>query len=231
MLLVFVSFIFSSSAQARRRKKKAKAPLQSHNFFAFDDATYHTSPDKRIGAKLLIDTDKVGPTIAAMVHLTYLPGAHVKSHRHVFVTEIIHVLSGNLTVRIGDETKVLGPNATAYIPPKTFCEYLNDSTDVVKFLQYFSPPGPEEEYRNWEVPNEAKTVLKDKAKGNDKQEEPVETNIVVPTARPVPGSPQPLLGSVHEVDSEPVDEKKEVKDLPVKTTPDENVDLKLKLDK
>ncbi|HMM61607.1 MAG TPA: hypothetical protein PKC25_15920 [Candidatus Rifleibacterium sp.] len=45
----------------------------SVNFVAFDDAEYHTSPDKRIGAKILVDPSKVGPSIATLVHLTYLP--------------------------------------------------------------------------------------------------------------------------------------------------------------
>ena len=94
--MVVMGITFSAPVHAKRRKAKAKKPHVSHNFFAFDDASYHTSPDKRIGAKLLVDTTKVGSTIAAMVHLTYLPGAHVKSRRHVFVTEVIHVLSGNL---------------------------------------------------------------------------------------------------------------------------------------
>ena len=67
----------------------------------------------------MVDTNLVGPSIAAMTHLTYLPGAHVLSHRHVYVTEIIYVLEGNLTVRIGSETKILGKDSTAFVPPKT----------------------------------------------------------------------------------------------------------------
>ncbi|GAB4274023.1 MAG: hypothetical protein Kow0029_14090 [Candidatus Rifleibacteriota bacterium] len=192
-------------------ENKGKAAIQSHNFFAFDDAEYHTSPDKRIGAKILVDPAKVGPSISSMVHLTFLPGAKVKSHRHVYVTEIVYVLEGNLTLRIADEIKVMGPNSAARIPPKTFHEYLNDSTDVVKFIQYFSPSGPEEEYRNWDKPAPEKTVKE----APKKIEEP--TNIVTPPLGIVPGSPLPTLGTVKEVEDESATENTNIQDLKLKS--------------
>jgi quercetin dioxygenase-like cupin family protein len=206
LLLILASSILLSA------EKEGETANQSHKFFAFEDAEYHTSPDKRIGAKILVDPAKVGPSISSMVHLTYLPGAHIKSHRHVFVTEIVHVLEGNLTLRIGDEVKVMGPNSTAWIPPKAFHEYLNDSTDVVKFLQHFSPSGPEQEYRQWD-----KASAQEAAKEVQKKEEEKTTNIVTPPLPPVPGSPKPMLGDVKETvtDENPA---------PVETLPD----LKLK---
>ncbi len=179
-------------------EKKVSKIASSNRFFAFEDAAYHTSPDKRIGAKIIADPAKVGPSISSLVHLTYLPGAHIPSHRHVYVTEVIYVLEGNLTLRIGDEIKILGPNSTAFIPAKSFHEYLNDSTDVVKFLQYYSPSGPEEEYRNWEKPTATATPAKNdaSAKATVKQEGP--SHVIAPTLPPVPGSPRPVLGTVSE---------------------------------
>lgn len=191
--------------------KTGKTAPQSHKFFAFDDAEYHTSPDKRIGAKILVDPTKVGPSISSMVHLTYLPGAHIKSHRHVFVTEIVHVLEGNLTLRIDDEIKVMGPNSTAWIAPKAFHEYLNDSTDVVKFLQHFSPSGPEEEYRSWDRPSVEKAIKE------AKKEEVKPTNIVTPPLGVIPGSPMPTIGTVKEVgDNEALATPKNIPDLQFK---------------
>lgn len=178
-----------------------KAP--SHRFFAFGDAEYHTSPDKRIGAKILADPVKVGPSIASLVHLTYLPGAHITSHRHVFVTEIIHVLEGNLTLRIEDELKVMGPNSTAFIPAKAFHEYLNDSTDVVKFLQYYSPAGPEEEYRNWTKASEAAAAReKQEAEAVEEVQKPKTTRVVTPANPAVRGSPTTVIRGVEVKDSE-----------------------------
>ena len=212
-LSVIIVFLLTSSFAASAKDSKEQKEQESHRFFAFEDADYHTSPDKRIGAKLLIDPAKVGPSIAAMTHLTYLPGAHITSHRHVYVTEIIYVLEGNLTLRIGKETKILGPNSTAYIPAKSFHEYLNDSGDVVKFLQYYSPSGPEEEYRNWDRPSDVKPAAATKV------EEKKSTNIVTPALPPVPGSPLPVLGEIKEVDA-PTEKNIDLK----------NIDLKLKND-
>ncbi|HOY68562.1 MAG TPA: cupin domain-containing protein, partial [Candidatus Ozemobacteraceae bacterium] len=113
-------------------------------------------------------------------------------HRHVYVTEIVHVLKGNLTLRIDKEVKVMGQNAVAYIPPQTFHEYLNDSGDVVEFLQYFSPSGPEEEYRNWERPDAPKQVIQPKTGPASP------TEIVRPSLPPIPGSPRVLVGTVQE---------------------------------
>ena len=180
-------------------EKAASKTASSNLFFAFEDAAYHTSPDKRIGAKILADPAKVGPSMSSLVHLTYLPGAHITSHRHVYVTEIIYVLEGNLTLRIGEEIKILGPNSTAYIPAKSFHEYLNDSTDVVKFLQYYSPSGPEEEYRNWEKPAASAAVVKP---ASDKKGEPAKpelpAHVIAPALPPVPGSPKPVIGTISE---------------------------------
>lgn len=195
------------SEKSNKQKKEAVVP-QSANFFSFNDPVYNTSPDKRIGAKILVDTTKVGPSIASLNHLTYLPGAHVPSHRHVYVTEIIYILDGNLKVRIGTDTRILGKDSTAFIPPKTFHELTNDSADIVQFLQYYSPSGPEEEYRNWENPKtqaaqelaseiEKKTEIKNKG--------PEE--VVAPVQYAVPGSPTTVkMQRVQIEESKPVEE-------------------------
>ncbi len=194
-LVLCTVLALSASPAAAKSKAKPRVPKgESHNFFAFGDAPYYTSPDQRIGAKLMIDSARVGPTLSALQHLTYLPGAHVKPHRHVYVTEVVYVLKGNLTLRIGQETKVMGPDTTAYIPPQTFHEYRNDGPEVCQFLQFFSPSGPEEEYRNWERPGD-----KAAAKPGDKSAEPPqEKNIVRGPLPPIPGSPLPRLQRVDE---------------------------------
>ncbi|MBF0408854.1 MAG: cupin domain-containing protein [Candidatus Riflebacteria bacterium] len=193
---LFFAGIFANIPSALAKKKKEKKPEKevSHNFFSFSDAPYFTSPDKRIGAKLLIDSTKVGPTFASMQHLTLLPQANIKSHRHVYVHEIVYILKGNLVLRIADEMKVIGPDTTAYIPPKTFHEYMNDSTDVCQFLQFYSPSGPEEEYRSWELPGAAKTASDTVSEVASQPKE-----IVQPKRGPVPGSPKTFLGKVSEV--------------------------------
>lgn len=122
----------------------------SKYFFDFAECAYYTSPDKRIGVKMLIDTARVGPSMTSMHHLTLLPGARSLPHRHVFGTSLLYVLKGTLAIRIEDERKLLGPQTAAFIPPKAVHEYRNESGDVVELIEVFAPAGPEEEYRNWE---------------------------------------------------------------------------------
>ena len=77
-------------------------------------------------------------------------------------------------------------------------EETNDSADVVKFLQYYSPSGAEEEYRNWENP---KTV-ESKAQAEEIEKKLEEKNrgpeeIQGPAPLVVPGSPVKVkLGEV-----------------------------------
>lgn len=212
-ILLVAALLMSSPILGKNKNKESNEDQsKSRNFIAFDDAVYNTSPDKRIGAKILVDTNIVGPSIAAMTHLTYLPGAHVTSHRHVYVTEIIYVLEGNLTVRIGTETKILSKDSTAFVPPKTFHELMNDSADVVKFLQYYSPSGAEEEYRNWENPKtaEAKAKAEEIAKETElKNKGPEEVQGPAPLT--VPGSPTSVkLGEVKIKEEEEIPQKKEL---------------------
>ncbi|PKL50439.1 MAG: hypothetical protein CVV42_02795 [Candidatus Riflebacteria bacterium HGW-Riflebacteria-2] len=218
---ILIAVMLACPAISFSAEKTAGKAASSNHFFAFEDADYHTSPDKRIGAKIIADPAKVGPSISSLVHLTYLPGAHITSHRHVYVTEIIYVLEGNLTLRIGDEIKILGPNSTAHIPAKSFHEYLNDSTDVVKFLQYYSPSGPEEEYRNWEKPaaTSAAPAQPDKVKEASAKKNEGPAHVIAPTLPPVPGSPRPVIGTVSEGTSEKTDK------------PTDNLKLKIGKDK
>lgn len=189
MLLAFSLLGTSSFANKKNVANKDKANITPKYFVGFDEAEYHTSPDRRIGAKMLVDSTNIGPSIAALTHLTYLPGAHVPTHRHTYSTEVLYVLSGALTVRIGTETQIVGENGSVYIPSGAYHEYFNDTTDVVKFLQFYAPSAPEEEYRKWEKPNAEKPAKK--------VEEPVVIEQITSPSMPlVPGSPKPKVGNV-----------------------------------
>ena len=190
VLVVSVASV-ALGAQKGDSKKKPKESVQSNYFVKFDEAEYRTSPDKRIGAKIMVDPAKVGPSISSMIHLTYLPGAQVASHRHAYSSEILYVLSGFLTVKIGDQLQVAGPNSSVYIPSGAFHEYLNDSVDVVKFLQFYAPAAPEEEYRKWEKPGDSSAKEAAAEQAASKVE-----RIVAPSMPTVPGSPRIKIGEV-----------------------------------
>lgn len=188
IILAYLLFPLLNLLYAKSRVKPSQTNIsESHCFFDFEQAQYHTSQDQRIGVKILIDPVKVGPTLASLQHLTFLPGAHIKAHRHVYVTEIIYVLKGNLTIRIGNITKVIGPDTVAYIPPQTFHEYKNETTDVCQFLQYFSPSGPEEEYRLWERVGDTKINSNPSPTSNNRNNKSKEK--ITKSLPIIPGSP------------------------------------------
>ena len=111
--------------------------------------------------------------------------------------------------RIGTETKILGKDSTAFVPPKTFHELMNDSADVVKFLQYYSPSGAEEEYRNWENPKtiESKAQAEEIEKKIEQQNRGPE-EIQGPTPLTVPGSPSKVKLGTVKIEEDTTDSKK-----------------------
>lgn len=191
ILLVAFSAMPASAAKKKKTSEKNEKTGEVKYFVNFDEAEYRTSPDKRIGAKILVDPNTIGPSIASLVNLTYLPGAHVPSHRHMYSSEILYVLSGVLTVKVNGVVKNVAANSSVFIPSGSYHEYLNDSTDVVQFIQFYSPAAPEEEYRKWENPAESEAK-----KEAEKNKEPEVETIVTPAMPTVPGSPRTRIGNV-----------------------------------
>ena len=195
-IILFTAFVAMPVSAAKKKKSSEKNKTRTEEakyFVNFDEADYRTSPDKRIGAKILVDPNSIGPSIASLINLTYLPGAHVTSHKHVYSSEIIYVLNGVLTVKVDGIIKNVTPNSSVFIPAGSFHEYLNDSSDVVQFIQFYSPAAPEEEYRKWENPVEAEER---EAKEKEKAKEAEVETIITPEMPTVPGSPRTRIGEV-----------------------------------
>ncbi len=190
--LLAVCFFMSATSMlplsaSGNTKRTHSAPL----VFPADSVEYRTSPDKHIGAKILIDPANTGPGMLSASHLTYLPGAHVPAHAHVYVSEMLYILKGHLTVKIDGKIISAGPDTAIYIPNKTVHEYMNDSADIVQFLQIYSPTGPEEEYRSW---NPANVKISTNTPKNDKAED---KNVILQPMPIVPGSPgKPAIGEL-----------------------------------
>jgi oxalate decarboxylase/phosphoglucose isomerase-like protein (cupin superfamily) len=58
------------------------------------------------------------------------------------------VLQGELTMRLGDETSVLGPGSFVLVPPGTVHTFSNPSDEPVRFLGLMSPGGFEQYFRD-----------------------------------------------------------------------------------
>jgi mannose-6-phosphate isomerase-like protein (cupin superfamily) len=69
-------------------------------------------------------------------------------HVHHETVDSFHVLEGELTVRIGDETKTLGPGSVVLVPPETVHTFSNPGEVPVRFLSLMSPGGFEQYFRD-----------------------------------------------------------------------------------
>ncbi|HUT94728.1 MAG TPA: cupin domain-containing protein [Thermoguttaceae bacterium] len=66
-------------------------------------------------------------------------GASTAAHHHVRTEEIYYILEGRGLMRVGDETREVGPGDAIAIPPGTVHEMTNTGTDVLKFLCCCAP--------------------------------------------------------------------------------------------
>jgi mannose-6-phosphate isomerase-like protein (cupin superfamily) len=69
-------------------------------------------------------------------------------HLHRETAEIFHVLEGELTLRLGDETVTLEPGGFALVPPGTVHTFSNQTDAPVRFLGLVSPGGFEQYFRD-----------------------------------------------------------------------------------
>jgi len=60
-------------------------------------------------------------------------------HWHKVMTEIFYVLEGQLTLRLGEETRQVGPGGYAYVPPGNVHGFSNQTGAPAKFFLIASP--------------------------------------------------------------------------------------------
>lgn len=78
-----------------------------------------------------------------------LPGEHVDAHTHEAEDQVHVVISGSLTCRVGDERFVVGAGGTVCLPRGIEHELWNETTEPVRMIDLYTPPGMEERFRAW----------------------------------------------------------------------------------
>jgi mannose-6-phosphate isomerase-like protein (cupin superfamily) len=69
-----------------------------------------------------------------------LPAAGATTpHRHVLTEEIYYVLAGQGMIRVGDQSRAVGPGDAIAIPPGTPHQITNTGPEVLKFLCCCAP--------------------------------------------------------------------------------------------
>ena len=74
------------------------------------------------------------------------PGPPLHVHRET--TDSFYVLEGELTVQVGDETRVLGPGSFVLVEPGTPHTFSNPGGRPARFLSLMSPGGFEQYFRD-----------------------------------------------------------------------------------
>ncbi len=69
-------------------------------------------------------------------------------HRHERLVDMFYVLDGVLTVRLGEETRQLGPGSFVCVPAGVVHTFSNPSDSPVRFLNFNTPAGWEKYMRD-----------------------------------------------------------------------------------
>lgn len=66
------------------------------------------------------------------------PDSETPPHLHEIDEEVLYVLEGEITLRLGDEVHTVGPGGTAFIPPGTWMQVSNKSAKPARVLGVLS---------------------------------------------------------------------------------------------
>ena len=78
-------------------------------------------------------------------------------HVHEQLHDMFYVLEGTLTMRLGDETRELGPGSFVCVPPGAVHTFSNPGSAPVRFLNFNTPPGGRTTCVIWVPPSRAKS--------------------------------------------------------------------------
>jgi quercetin dioxygenase-like cupin family protein len=76
------------------------------------------------------------------------PGTHVDPHTHDDAEQVHVVVAGTLTCRVGDERFTVGAGGTVCLPRSVEHELWNETSDVVRMIDIYTPPGIEDVFRH-----------------------------------------------------------------------------------
>lgn len=73
-------------------------------------------------------------------------------HRHLAEDELFYVFEGSVTFTMGDETRVVGPGESAFVPKGTKHSYVNESDTDARMITVYAPAGMEGWFREVCIP-------------------------------------------------------------------------------
>lgn len=74
----------------------------------------------------------------SLARMTVMPGHTSPAHRHANANEVVHVLSGAMSERLGDNWLKAGPGDTVFIPAGTIHQTRCESAETVIMIIAYS---------------------------------------------------------------------------------------------
>lgn len=109
----------------------------------------HLLAEGKGGARVLLDESTApGLKEAAMTELVMLPGATVAEHAHDRSAELLYILEGTGTLRLGEQTFEVKPGMAIFIPAGMKHSLRVDTQiEPLRAIQVYTPGGPEQRFK------------------------------------------------------------------------------------
>ncbi len=93
-----------------------------------------------------------GPQHLVLVTEELLPGARIRTHKHLAQDEILLIQTGTAHVRLGDQERDVHAGGLVFIPSNTWIGLKNIGSEPISLVGIFSAPGFEDYMRCASVP-------------------------------------------------------------------------------
>ncbi|HEY7059859.1 MAG TPA: cupin domain-containing protein [Chloroflexota bacterium] len=102
--------------------------------------TYSPAGHRHTTNRRLIGKDHVDARSVEVVHGELLPGGVAERHAHDDIDQVVHVVTGQARVEIGDERAEVGPRTTLWIPATVPHEITAIGAEPLHLLVVYTPP-------------------------------------------------------------------------------------------
>jgi quercetin dioxygenase-like cupin family protein len=83
--------------------------------------------------------------------LTFSPGSGVAEHNHQASLEIVYILAGTGELVLDGKKSTLKAGDVIHVPVGMNHAFRNSGSETVDLIQIYSPPGPEERFKAWNI--------------------------------------------------------------------------------
>jgi quercetin dioxygenase-like cupin family protein len=83
--------------------------------------------------------------------LRFSPGGGVPEHNHAGSLEVVYILNGTGELVLEGKKSIVKAGDVVHIPVGMKHAFRNNGTDSVDLIQVYSPPGPEDRFKAWNI--------------------------------------------------------------------------------